>query len=144
MENRDNGGLSRELTLEALPENLPRVQSFVTQLLEEAACPMKTMMQIDVIVEEVFVNIAHYAYGTERGKAVVRAEISEKPPVVTITFADRGMPYDPLAREDPDVTLPAEQRQIGGLGIYMTKKMMDEVRYEYRDGQNILTLKKKL
>ena len=144
MENRDNGGLSRELVVDAQPENLPRVQSFVTQLLEEAACPMKTMMQIDVIVEEVFVNIAHYAYGTERGKAAVRAEISEKPPVVTITFADRGMPYDPLAREDPDVTLPAEQRQIGGLGIYMTKKMMDEVRYEYRDGQNILTLKKKL
>ena len=144
MGNRDNRILSRELVLDALPENLPRVQSFVTELLEEAACPMKTLMQIDVIVEEVFVNIAHYAYGTERGKAVVRAEISGKPPVVTITFTDRGMPYDPLAREDPDVTLPAEQRQIGGLGIYMTKKMMDEVRYEYRDGRNILTLKKKL
>lgn len=144
MENRDIGGLSRELTLEALPENLPRVQSFVAELLEKAACPMKTMMQIDVIVEEVFVNIAHYAYGPEHGKAAVRAEISGDPAAVTITFADRGMPYDPLAREDPDVTLPAEQRQIGGLGIFMTKKMMDEVRYEYRDGQNILTLKKKL
>ena len=144
MENKDSGGLSRELVVEALPENLPQVQSFVRELLEKASCPMKTLMQIDVIVEEVFVNIAHYAYGTERGKAVVRAEISGKPPVVTITFTDRGVPYDPLAREDPDVTLPAEQRQIGGLGIYMTKKMMDEVRYEYRDGRNILTLKKKL
>lgn len=144
MENRDNGVLFRETVVEALLENLPQVQSFVGELLEEAGCPMKTMMQIDVIVEEVFVNIAHYAYGTGHGKAAVRAEISGEPPVVTITFTDRGMPYDPLAREDPDVTLPAEKREIGGLGIFMTKKMMDEVRYEYRDGQNILTLKKKM
>ncbi len=144
MENRDNGGLSRELVVDAQPENLPRVQSFVTQLLEEAACPMKTLMQIDVIVEEVFVNIAHYAYGAGRGKADVRVEVSGEPAAATITFTDRGMPYDPLAKEDPDVTLPADKRQIGGLGIFMTKKMMDEVRYEYRDGRNILTLKKKL
>ena len=144
MGEKDSGILPRELVLEALPENLPKVQSFVEELLEEAACPMKTLMQIGVVVEEIFVNIAHYAYGKGRGKAAVRVEISGKPPAAVITFADRGVPYNPLAREDPDVTLPAEQRQIGGLGIYMTKKMMDEVHYEYRDGRNILTLKKKL
>ena len=144
MGNRDNRILSRELVLDALPDNLPRVQSFVTELLEEAACPMKALMQIEVIVEEVFVNIAHYAYGAGRGKAAVRVEVSGEPAVATITFTDRGMPYDPLAKEDPDVTLPADKRQIGGLGIFMTKKMMDSVRYEYRDGRNILTLKKKL
>ena len=144
MGNRDNRILSRELVLDALPDNLPRVQSFVTELLEEAACPMKVLMQIDVIVEEVFVNIAHYAYGERRGKAAVRVEVSGGPAVATITFTDRGMPYDPLAKEDPDVTLPADKREIGGLGIFMTKKMMDEVHYEYRDGRNILTLKKKL
>ena len=144
MGNRDKRILSRELVLDALPENLSRVQSFVTELLEEAACPMKTLMQIDVIVEEIFVNIAYYAYGAGRGKAAVRVEVSGEPPAATITFTDRGMPYDPLAKEDPDVTLPADKREIGGLGIFMTKKMMDSVRYEYRDGQNILTLKKKL
>ena len=144
MEKKNNGILSRELVLEALPENLQKVQSFVGELLEEAACPMKTRMQIDVIVEEVFVNIAHYAYGKRRGKAAVRAEVSGEPPAVTVTFTDRGVPYNPLDREDPDVTLPAEAREIGGLGIFMTKKLMDEVSYEYRDGRNILTLRKKL
>ena len=144
MGNRDKRILSRELVLDALPENLSRVQSFVTELLEQAACPMKTLMQIDVIVEEIFVNIAHYAYGAGRGKAAVRVEVSGEPPAATITFTDRGMPYDPLAREDPDVTLPADKREIGGLGICMTKKMMDRMNYEYRDGRNILTLKKKL
>ena len=69
-------------------------------------------------------------------------EISGEPAVVTIRFADRGIPYDPLARQDPDLSLPAEAREIGGLGVYMTKRLMDEVRYEYSEGQNLLTLKK--
>ena len=63
---------------------------------------------------------------------------------VTITFIDQGMPYDPLARTDPDITLPVGERDVGGLGVFMTKKLMDDVLYEYRDGQNILTLKKNL
>ena len=63
-------------------------------------------------------------------------------PVMTLVFADSGIPYDPLKKEDPDVTLPARERQIGGLGIFMTKRIMDETEYEYRDGKNILTLRK--
>ncbi len=74
----------------------------------------------------------------------MRVEVSEDPVTVTITFIDHGVPYDPLAKQDPDLTLSADDRQIGGLGIFMTKKIMDDVAYEYKDGQNILTLKKQL
>ncbi len=133
-----------ELEIGAEAENLEAVQAFVDEKLEAAGCSMKAQMQVDVAVEEVFINIASYAYAPGRGKAWIRVETAEAPAAVTITFTDRGMPYDPLSREDPDVTLPAEQRDAGGLGVYMTKKLMDEAAYEYRDGQNILTLKKKL
>ena len=101
-------------------------------------------MQIALAVEEIFVNIAHYAYAPDKGKATVRVEVSEAPVRVTITFIDSGVPYDPLAKEDPDVNLKAEERKIGGLGIYLTKQVMDDVVYEYKDNQNILTLKKDL
>ena len=133
-----------ELEVEAVPENLPEVQAFVGEHLEAADCPMKARMQIDVAVEEIFVNISSYAYAPEQGTATVRVEVSKDPVTVMITFMDQGMPYDPLAKQDPDVTLSAEARQIGGLGIFMTKKIMDDIAYEYKDGQNILTLKKHL
>ena len=133
-----------ELELEAVPENLGEAQTFVEEHLEAADCPVKARMQISVAVEEIFVNIANYAYAPEQGSATVRVEVSENPVTVTITFVDQGMPYDPLAKQDPDVTLSAAEREIGGLGIFMTKKIMDDVVYEYKDGQNILTLKKHL
>ena len=131
-----------ELELEAAAENLEDVQAFVAERLEAQDCPMKTQMQIAVAVEEIFVNIAHYAYAPDRGSATVRVEVSGAPVTVSITFVDHGMPYDPLARTDPDVTAPAEERPIGGLGVFMTKKLMDDLAYEYKDGQNILTMKK--
>jgi len=133
-----------ELEIEAAVENLPEVMAFVERRLDEADCPPKAQMQIGVAVEEIFVNIAHYAYAPEIGHATVRVEVCEAPLSVLITFIDHGVPYDPLARDDPDVTLSAEERKIGGLGIFMTKKLMDDVAYEYRDGQNILTLRKNL
>lgn len=133
-----------ELEVEAVRENLAEVQSFVDEHLETADCPMKAMMQIGVAVEEIFINIASYAYAPEQGSTSVRVEVSEDPVTVTITFIDHGVPYDPLAKQDPDLTLSADDRQIGGLGIFMTKKIMDDVAYEYKDGQNILTLKKQL
>jgi len=134
----------KELEIEARTENLPQVLAFVDEQLEAADCPMKIQMQIDIAVEEIFVNIAHYAYNPEVGTAMVRVEILGDPPSVDITFIDGGVPYDPLAKADPDVTLSAEERQIGGLGIFMVKKTMDDVRYAYLDGHNILTLKKGL
>lgn len=134
----------KELSVPAEVEKLPELLSFLEQQLEEAGCPMKTQMQISVAAEEIFVNIANYAYAPGKGIATVRLTISQNPDTATITFIDRGTPFDPLKKEDPDVTLSAEEREIGGLGIYMTKKTMDEVRYEYKDGQNLLTLIKKL
>lgn len=94
--------------------------------------------------EEVYVNIAHYAYAPGTGEVTVRLAFAEAPKKAVITFIDSGVPFDPLAKADPDVTLSAEERDIGGLGIYMTKKTMDEVHYEYKDGHNILTLTKEI
>ncbi|MBS7263208.1 MAG: anti-sigma factor antagonist [Eubacteriales bacterium] len=133
-----------ELTLEADTENLCRVIDFVNARLEGADCSPKAQMQMDLAVEEIFVNIASYAYAPEKGKATVRVEVSDAPVTVTITFIDRGIPYDPLKKADPDVTLSARDREIGGLGVFLTKKIMDDVSYEYKNGQNILTLKKTL
>ena len=132
----------KELEIQALTDNLPQVLAFVDEQLEAADCPMKIQMQIDIAVEEIFVNIAHYAYAPEVGNAIIRIETFTDPPEVDITFIDSGIPYDPLAKADPDITLSAEERQIGGLGIFMVKKSMDDVRYEYLDGHNVLTLKK--
>ena len=133
-----------EMTVEASLENIPAVTAFVDERLEELDCPIKAQMQIDVAIDELFSNIARYAYDPATGPATVRVDVDREPLAVRITFIDHGKPYDPLAKDDPDVTLSAEERQIGGLGIFMVKKTMDDVRYEYRDGQNILTVEKRL
>ena len=132
----------KELTIAATVENIEVVTDFVNQQLELLECPMKAQMQIDVAIDELFSNIAHYSYNPEVGQATVRVEVVENPLAVTITFIDNGVPYDPLSKENPDLTLSAEERQIGGLGIYLVKKSMDEITYEYKDGQNILSIKK--
>ena len=131
-----------ELTIAATVENIEVVTDFVNQQLEALNCPMKAQMQIDIAIDELFSNIARYSYNPEVGQATVRVEVVEDPLAVTITFIDNGVPYDPLAKSDPDVTLSAEEREIGGLGIYMVKKTMDDITYEYKDGQNILSIKK--
>ena len=125
---------------EARLECLDEVLAFVDSLLERAECPMKAQLQIDVAVEELYVNIAHYAYAPETGPAVIRAEIRDDPRGIAITFIDRGAHFDPLAKPDPDVTLSAAERQIGGLGIYMVKKSVDTMEYARVDGENILTI----
>ena len=134
----------KELTVEAKTTNIEAVTDFVNEQLEALDCPMKAQMQIDIAIDELFGNIAHYAYNPEIGQATVRVEVIEEPLSVVITFIDNGVPYDPLAKEDPDTTLSAEEREIGGLGIYMVKKSMDDITYEYKDGQNILAIKKNL
>ena len=132
----------KELTVAATVENIETVTDFVNEQLEALACPRKTQMQLDVAIDELFSNIAYYAYKPEIGEATVRVEVTEDPLAVIITFIDNGVPYDPLAKADPDTTLSAEERDIGGLGIFMVKKSMDEITYEYKDGQNILKIKK--
>ena len=132
------------LVLAAVTENLQQVISFIEESIQNTDHSPKTVIQITIAVEEIFVNIASYAYSPEKGNAEIGVEVSDDPLEVTIRFADSGIPYDPLAKEDPDITLPAEQRPIGGLGIYMVKKSMDNVEYEHKDGQNIFIIRKKL
>ena len=134
----------KELVIEAKPENLDKVLLFVDQSMDEFGSSPKAKMQMDIAVEEIFVNIANYAYRPETGYAFIRLETSDDPTTVTVTFKDTGMPYDPLAKPDPDITLSAEERQIGGLGIFMAKKSVDDIRYEYKNGENILSISKKL
>ena len=136
--------MGREMEIKALTENLQTVLDFVDDFLEEMGASMKVQMQLDVAVEELFVNIAHYAYTPDIGMAIIQIETDSDKDKVSITFKDTGKPYNPLEKPDPDVTLSAEERSIGGLGIYMVKKSMDDMRYEYKDGQNVLTITKNL
>ena len=94
------------------------------------------------VIDELFGNIAHYAYDPNVGPATVRVEVPKEPLSVIITFIDNGVPYDPLKKADPDITLSADDREVGGLGIFLVKKTMDDVSYEYKNGQNILRIKK--
>ena len=132
----------KELTIEATVENITPVTDFVNGLLEEFDCPLKAQTQIDVAIDELFGNIAHYAYDPKTGPATVQVEVQEDPMAVIITFIDHGKPYDPLSGKDPDLTLPLEERKEGGLGVFLVKKVMDDVRYEYKEGRNILRIKK--
>ena len=134
----------KELTLPAARENIPAVIDFVNRELKSVGCPMKTEAQIDIAIDELYSNIANYGYDGENGRVLVRLETEIRPRAVTISFIDEGRPFNPLEREDPDVSLSARERKIGGLGIFMVKKSMDNVRYEYRDGKNILTIRKTL
>ncbi len=132
------------LKVEAKTEKLKEVLAFLDEELEALDCDIKTVFALDLSVEEIFVNIASYAYGEGEGEAEISLDFSEEDNMLTITFRDSGLPYDPLAKEDPDVTLSLEERKIGGLGIFMVKKNVDEMDYEYKDGQNILYLRKKI
>ena len=134
----------KKLQLEAKVENLQTVLDFIDGELESVDCPMKVQMQIDVAVEELFVNVAHYAYAPETGDVTVIIDTENTPGKAVIILKDSGIPFDPTAKEDPDVTLSAAERQIGGLGIYMVKKSMDSLEYAYEDGCNIVTITKSM
>lgn len=134
----------KEMTIAATVENIGVVTDFVNEQLEALDCPMKAQMQIDIAIDELFGNIAHYAYNPDVGEATVRVEVIDEPLSVVITFIDGGVPYDPLAAADPDITLSAEERAIGGLGIFMVRKSMDEITYRYENGSNILSIRKNL
>lgn len=130
----------KEITVDATIDNVQTITDFVDERLEEMNCPVKAQMQIDIVIDELCSNVARYAYSDKTGKVTVSVDTVDKPMKVWLTFTDEGVPYNPLAKEDPDITLSAEERKLGGLGIYMVKKMMDEFRYEYKDGKNIVTV----
>lgn len=134
------GEESSHLVVDAERDELDRVNEFIHQHLSDTQCSAKTMMAIDLAVEEIFVNIANYAYGDDKGTAEI--VLLKNNNSVSLTFIDSGMPYDPLAKPDPDTTLSASERRIGGLGIFLVKKMMDEMSYEHKDGCNRLTFVK--
>lgn len=134
----------KELTIAATVENIDAVTVFVDEQLEALNCPMKAQMQINIAIDELFSNIARYAYNPDVGAATVRVEVMGNPLSVIITFIDGGVPYDPLAAAEPDATLSAEERTVGGLGIFMVKKIMDEITYRYEGGKNILSIRKKI
>jgi anti-sigma regulatory factor (Ser/Thr protein kinase) len=132
-----------EIELEATISNLAAATEFVTKQLESVECSMGTQMQIELAVDEIFTNICMYAYAPKTGNAVISVD-TDTPGIVTLKFSDTGIPYNPLEKEDPDTTLSASERKIGGLGIYLVKKSMDGMSYEYKDGHNILTLVKRI
>jgi len=157
--------MKKTFKISADVENLPQVIAFIDSNLEAVGCGMKAQTQIEISVEELFVNIAHYAYSSavkascngtsdvaqaanadnsvsEEGNATVTFDFSEETRTVTISLIDSGVPYNPLSKPDPDITLSVEERQIGGLGIFMVKKNMDEVMYDFAAGKNIVTIKK--
>ena len=123
---------------------LDDVIGFAEEYLEQAECPLPLAMPLTVALEEMFVNIAHYAYPDGKGEVQLALSFDPGPRIITFRLTDSGVPFDPLTHTDPDVTLPPEQRPIGGLGIFMMKKTMDSVHYEYTDGKNILTMQKKI
>ena len=133
-----------ELTIPADDKQLEKVLDFIHQQLP-ADCETDLMYKIDLAAEEIFVNIAHYAYkeklpADETGSVSLTCSYENE--LLTMIFRDKGVPFNPLARPDPDITLSAEDRSIGGLGIFLTKKYMDKVEYNYQNDENILTLKK--
>lgn len=134
----------QELIVEARLENLDKVNDFVQHSIADCDCSKKSVMQLGVIVEEIFVNIASYSYPSGVGTATVRTEITDNPLAITLTFIDSGIEYNPLVKEDPDLELSVEERDIGGLGIYLVKNMVEEISYNYADGKNILSLTKNL
>ena len=115
---------------------------YVEEMLEGYDCSMKIQMGICVAIEEVFVNIAHYAYGDGEGEVTLGIGFDDASRTVTFRMTDKGVPFDPLQKPDPDITLSAEEREIGGLGIFITKKTMDSVTYAYENGENILSMTK--
>jgi anti-sigma regulatory factor (Ser/Thr protein kinase) len=132
----------KRLTVDASTENLPKVLEFIDTELEATGASMKTQYQLDLAVEEIYVNIANYAYAPNSGNVAILFDVYGEPPLVEIQFIDEGNPFNPLDNPEPDITLTADERNIGGLGVLMVKKSMDSVKYRFEDNKNILTIQK--
>lgn len=141
---KKEGAAMKEKVFPATKDALSDVMSFTEECLQGFDCPMKSFMAICVAVEEIFVNIASYAYGEGSGEACLSFGFDEAKRLMTLTVTDEGVPFNPLERAEPDITLSASEREIGGLGIFITKKTMDTVDYRFENGRNILTMTKKL
>ena len=134
----------KELTVQAALENIPLVTATMDEFLEALDCPLKAQMQLDVAVDELFGNIAQYAYPDGTGSVTVRFDHDEAARMVSVTFVDSGVPFDPLKQGDPDLSLSIDDRKEGGLGIFMVKKTMDHMVYRHEDGCNLQTIYKRI
>ena len=134
----------KEPTFPAQIECIPEVTSFVDEWLESLDCPMKAQMQIDLAIDELFTNIASYAYKSGEGSATIQLDFDAADRRASIAFIDSGFPYNPLEKPDPDVTLSAEEREIGGLGIFLVKKTMDGMEYRREGQRNVVTIFKRI
>ncbi len=137
-----HSGDNQSFTLDAVPSNFMIVQERVRDFLAPASCSMRTLLELDMLVEEIFINIASYAYGDKPGSASI--DLSRSGSLFTITFRDKGIPYNPLAKDAPDLTSDASNRPVGGLGIFLVQKYSDDMSYEYKDNENRLTIHKTL
>ncbi len=137
-----SNGNKWEATMPAAVSNIPVLVDSINGLLEQADCPMKAQMQIDVALDEILANIANYAYGSGSGDMTIAYEFTEATRTVVLRFTDAGIPYDPLTAKEPDTSLSADDRPIGGLGIFLVRKTMDGMSYERKDGMNVLTIRK--
>ena len=133
----------KECVLEAKIDNIYKLADFLEEQLSKLKVSMAEDMKMNLVMEELFVNIANYAYAPKTGSCTIRAEVFPEENAIALTFIDRGVPFNPLKRKDPDVTLSAKERRVGGLGIYMAKREVDEIIYRREGGQNILWLKKR-
>lgn len=134
----------RSITVPAFDEDPTPITEFVEEQLALYDCPRKALFQIEVAIEEIFVNIVNYAQLSEDEGVEVRCEVLDDPLRVVVQFLDDGIPFDPLEREDPDVSNTALDERDGGLGIFMVKEMMDNVSYSYEGGKNTLTILKQI
>ena len=139
---KDMKSSSEELTVEATLDNLANVMDFCVAPLEDMDAPTKIQFSLNLVVEEIFVNVANYAYKPQTGSLAIVRTVENSPLAIVLRFIDSGVPYNPLEKPDPDVTQSLEERQIGGLGIFLVKKNVDDIAYEYTNGQNILTVRK--
>ena len=140
--NAKSSPLIAEKVFEASDASLADAAAFLDGILETSGCDVKLKAQIDLAFEEMFVNVAQYAYPGSEGS--VKISLYDAGDSVKIRLTDSGIPFDPLKNDDPDISLSADERSVGGLGIFMVKKTMDDVFYEYKNGQNIFTMTKKI
>lgn len=134
----------QQITVDAIDENLSAVNDFIHQTVAPFNPSDAVMLKVDLAVEELFVNIAHYAYAPATGSVTIGCSVTESPATLCISLTDSGMPYNPLERKDPDITQKLEEREIGGMGIFLTKQYMDDISYNYTEGKNTITIQKKL
>ena len=140
---RYKGSEVQKITLPAVVDSIEKVTEFVNDRLQKSNIPQKIQTQIDVVIDELMSNVTKFAYRDgKNGDISVEMEVNEEE--IAMTFRDSGVPFNPLEQADPDVNAPLEQRKIGGLGLFLVRKTMDKLNYVYENGQNVLTVIKKL